>query len=299
MKNQILFLILLLLSLTAIAQNNNIGGLVSSNWITRVIKGENKNELINEFGKQFPSKAISTNPAENNNENSYLNLTKINLDNDIDDEYLIFIGSDYANTMFYVVDNDYKIIYEEYLWLHNQYPQLKIYNSTDQHKLFSFKFLYGRGSGHWLFTNKIFRIEACKVSMVLEFVDDSNDTFNYKGINGRIKSENIDEYGGQIFFDYSIELYPHEVILEKLGISDESLILIKKEKEVVIYSYDNTKMKFVQNENGITSEMEKYFFEPGNDSLFLKAFSKDLDRILETGTVNEKKVVEFLRKNKN
>ncbi len=299
MKKLIIFLILLLLSLTTIDQNNNVGGLVSSNWIMRVIEGENKNELINEFGKQFPSKAISTNPTENNNDNSYLNLTKINLDNDIDDEYLIFIGSDYANTMFYVVDNDYRIIYEEYLWLHNDYPQLKIFNSTDQHKLFSFKVLYGRGSGYWLFTNKIYRIESGKVYLVLEFVDDSNDTFNDKGINGRVESENIHEYGGQIFVDYSFELYPHEAVLEKLGIPDEPFPLIKKEKEVVIYSYDNTKKRLVQNENCITSEMERYFFEPGNDSIFLKAFSKDLDMILETGTLNEKKVVEFLRKNKN
>jgi len=299
MKKHIILLILTLLSLTTIAQNDNIGRLVSANWIKRVIEGDNKSELINEFGKQFPSKAISTNPTENNNENSYLNLTKINLDNDIDDEYLIFIGSDYANTMFYVVDNDYKIIYEEYLWLHNEYPQLKIYNSIDQHKLFSFRFLYGRGSGHWLFTNKICRIELGKVYLVLEFVEDSNDTFNHKGINGRIKSENVEEYGGQIFFDYSYELYPHSVVLENLDIQDESFTLIKKEKEVVIYSYDETKKKLVQNENTITSEMEKYFFEPGNDSLFLKAFSKDLDKILETGTINEKKVVEYLRKNKN
>ena len=298
MKKHIILLFLTLLSLTTIAQNDNIGRLVSSNWIKRVIERDNKSELINEFGKQFPSKAISTNPTENNNENSYLNLTKINLDNDIDDEYLIFIGSDYANTMFYVVDNDYKIIYEEYLWLHNEYPQLKIYNSIDQHKLFSFKFLHDRGSGHWLFTNKICRIELGKVYLVLEFVEDSNDTFNHKGINGRIKSENVEEYGGQIFFDYSYELYPHSDVLDNLNIQDESFILIKKEKEVVIYSYDETTKKLVKNENTITSEMEKYFFEPGNDSLFLKAFSKDLDKILETGTLNEKRVVEYLRKSK-
>ena len=297
MKKNTLFLILLTFSLITFAQSSNVGGLVYATWIKKVIEGSNKNELISEFGKLFPSKSIDLKSSDNSN--SYLNLTKINLDNDLDDEYLIFIGSDYANTMFYVVDNDFKIIYEEYLWLHNDYPQLKIYSSNDQYKFFSFKFLYGRGSGHWLFTNKIFRIDSGKVHLVAEFVDDSNDTFNDIGINGRIKTDNIEEYGGQIFLDYSFDLYPHEAILQKLGITEESLLLIKKEKQVVIYTYDNTKKKLVQNEHSVTSAMEKYSFAPGNDSLFLKAFTKDLDLIIEKGTENQKKVVKYLRKNKN
>lgn len=295
MKKNSIALILLIFNLITYAQESNVGKLVSAAWIKKVIEGSDKNELISEFGKKIPSKTIDLKSYDNSN--SYLNLTKINLDNDVDDEYLIFIGSYYANTMFYVVDNDFKIIYEEYLWLHNDYPQLKIYSSNDQYKFFSFKFLYGRGSGYWLFSNKIFRIDNGKVYLVDEFIDNSNETSNNKGINGMIKTSNIQEYGGQIFLYYSFDLYPHKTVLQQLGITEESLSLIEKEKQAVIYSYDSAKKKLVQNGDYVTSDMEKYAFEPGNDSLFLKAFSKDLDLIMENGTENQKKVVRYLRKN--
>ncbi len=295
MKKYFFAIILLLSSLSTFSQNI-IVKTVPEIWIERVINGEDKNKLIQEFGEQFPSKAISTDISEYKKGNSYLNLTKINLDDDIDSEYLLFIGTNYANTMFYTIDDNLKILFEEFLWLHNDYPQLRIFNTEDQHKMFSYTYLYGRGSGRWLFTYKVYKIIEGKVVLVLEFVKDSNDTFNHKGINGRIYTNYISFYGNKLFVNYNYDLYPNQNILSKLEIENEKYSLISNRKESVIYSFDKIKKRLIHNDMTISPKMEKYFFEPSNDSLFLKAFSKELDKIMIEGNENDKKVIEYLRR---
>lgn len=162
----------------------------------------------------------------------------------------------------------------------------------------SYKYLYSRGSGHWLFSRKFFKVYDGKVFLVLEIVDDSNDTFNDKGINGRIRLESIEEYNGQLYVDYSYNLYPHENILQQLGINIQDYTLIKKDKENFIYEFhEDTKIFSLYGINK-DSPKEGYFFNPSNDSLFLKAFSRELEQIESKGTITEQRIIQYL-KNKN
>lgn len=294
MKNKIVLLLFFIAGLNAFGQVN-IGKKVPLKWLKTAIQGGDNGKLVHEFGQMFPSKVIAEDPVLNDAMTVYLNLTKVNLDTDFEDEYVLFIGSYYAQTMFYVIDHDFKIIHEEYLWLHNDYPQMKILSATDQHKLISFKFLYGRGSGFWLFTNKVYRLESGKLDLVLELVDDSNDTFNDKGINGMITADSFEEYGNELFVTCSFRLNPHYLVLEKLGIQDETFELIKREKVSAIYTYDTDLRKFIPKGGPITADMEAYFLKPGNDALFLKAFASDLALLLSNGTENQKKVVRYLQ----
>ena len=291
-----LFLILLILVQVRIYGQDNTGKFVSEQWIVTSLKNENPLEQVTKFESNFPSEASKKNRMENSSTDPYLSLTKINLDEDVESEYILIIGKDYSRTMFYVIDDNFKIIYQEYLWLFNDYPQLVIYNSNDQHKILSFRYLYGRGSGRWLFTKQFFKVFDGKVYLVLEIADDSNNTFNYKGINGQIELTKIDEYNGEIFLNYSYNIYPHQKVLEDLGIVDENYSLIKKDNQSFIYNFDATSKKFMLTGIAKSSMKDKYFLEPGNDSLFLKAFTKELDEIEFNGSNNDKKVVKFLRK---
>jgi hypothetical protein len=299
MKIHFIITILILVQIKIYSQNNT-GKFVSEEWITSSLKNENSVELIKNFEASFPSEASKKNEIDKSTNEPYLSLTKINLDDDEGSEYVLFIGSNYSRTMFYVIDDNFKILYQEYLWLFNDYPQLIIYNSRDQHKTLSFRYLYGRGSGHWLFSKRFFKVFEGKVYLVLEVADDSNDTFNFRGINGRIELKEINEYNGGFYLSYSYNIYPHQKVLEYLGIEDENYSLIKKEKQSLIYIFNETEKKFILTGIDKTSIKDKYFFEPGNDSLFIKAFVKELDNIESTGTDIDKKVVKFLRgENKN
>ncbi len=295
----------LLLALVLIGQNIfaqiNIGEQVPEEWLKKALEQPSDKSLIIEFGKLFFSEAVSTKSYMYDEKEPLLNLTKINLDNDIESEYLLFIGTNYSETNFYVIDDNLSIIFGEYLYLHNEYPQLRIYNTLDQHKLFGYKFLYGRGSGHWLFSNKVFRVESGKVSLVLEFIDSSNDSFNYAGINGKIETNNIREYGGDIFVKYSYDLYLRYDLIQDLGIEFEgnSYSLFDEDEVTIIYSYDPVTNQLVYNDHNISQEMMEYFFQPSNDSLFLKAFNNKLDEKYSQGSNLDRKLIDYLRRNKN
>jgi hypothetical protein len=185
---KLICIILLAIGHIQVFCQDNIGKVVPDSWISRALKNENQLDLIQEFNKLFPAQNIEFPSSQQ----PYLNITKINLDDDEDSEYVLFLGTDYSRTTFYIIDNDYKIIFQEYLWLHNEYPELLIFNSNDQHKTLSYKYLYSRGSGQWLFTRKFIRVYDGKALLVLEIVNDSNNTFNEVGINGRIKLERIE-----------------------------------------------------------------------------------------------------------
>lgn len=284
-------LILLTCSMIVNAQKGYVGKTVDASWLNRALIGSNANELVAEFGIKFPLEVIDTNFTDTTE--SYLKVTKTNLDDDLGEEYLIFIGSNYANTFFFALDNNGKILYEEHLWLHNDYPQLKVYNSNDKFNYFSFKFLHGRGTGYWLYTSKIFKIIENKVCLVAEIVDDSNETSNENGINGRIKATAITVKGGKILINYTFDLYPHYLVLQKLDIEDDSFSFIKKENQQVVFTYDSNQKKLVQDELIVSTAMSKYAFEPGNDELFKEAFSNELETIKCQGTFNQKKVCSY------
>jgi hypothetical protein len=291
---RLLFTILLISVQLAIYSQDNVGKVVPSEWISMALKNENTLDLIRRFESSFP-------PFESNfpvSDQPYLSLTEINLDEDDGSEFVLFLGTDYSRTMFYIIDHDFKIIFQEYLWLHNDYPQLVIYNSSDQHKILSYKYLYSRGSGQWLFSRKFFKVYEGKAFLVLEIVDDSNDTFNDKGINGRIRLENIEEYNGQLHVSYSYDLYPHENVLQKLGLGSQDYSLIKIDKENFIYEFQDDTKKFSLFGIYKDSTKETYFFNPSNDSMFIKAFSSELKQIESKGSIIDKKIIQYL-KNKN
>jgi len=87
---------------------------------------------------------------------------------------------------------------------------------------------------------------------VLEFVNSSNDTFNFEGINGWIETENIQEFGGNLFVEYSYDFYLRSDLLEHLGINYEgdSYSWPKGEDITIIYSYDPTRNQMKFNDRG-------------------------------------------------
>jgi hypothetical protein len=140
-------------------------------------------------------------------------------------------------------------------------------------------------------------VDSGKVTLVLEFVNSSNDTFNFEGINGWIETENILEFGGNLFVEYSYDFYLRSDLLEHLGINYEgdSYSLAKGEDITIIYSYDPTRNQMKFNDREITSEMMDLFFQPSNDSLFLQVFRSGLDKKVKNGSELDKRLIEYLR----
>jgi hypothetical protein len=290
-----LFLLLLAINPFYTFGQTNKGKTVPKEWISSALKIEDRLSLIHKFEELFPPEIKSN----INGSEPYLNLTKINLDEDDESEYVLFIGMDYANTMLYLIDDDNKIIYQEYLWLHNDYPQLVIYNSKDQHKTLSYRYLYRRGSGQWLYTKKFLRIYNSEVFLVLEIVDDSNNTFNTRGINGIVRLTRVEESDGDFYVNYSYNLYPHEQVLENLGLISQDYSLIKEDDKNFIYNFDQSSKKYLLYGIDKNSYKPSYFFDPGDDSLFLKAFGNELDQIKQKGSPVDNKIVNYLKNKKN
>jgi hypothetical protein len=297
----IIFFLPLFFSANCYAKESNDQGFVSSDWLKKAQAAianpkSNLKDLIVEFGKEHKSKLFPTEPGLV--EEPYLKIVSNDIDGDGRQEIFLFIsGINYTNTMLYVLspgDNHWKIIHEEYVWMHNQEPRFEFYNAANKQKIFMLTHLYYRGTGHWLFSYRFYRMTGGKFLCVLEIPEDSN-LYEWSDLNGRAETTKLSVLGDSIYVTFKYQYYPSDEVKEKLKINpgkkDETFLIDREDEAIFKWkaeTHEYTLMPSTLNNNKI-----KCFMDIWNVELFRKEFRNDLINLIKFGKPDQKKVAEY------
>jgi len=321
-KNKILILPVILVLLLCFTSNAGAvdNTTVDPAWMEKAIntQGDDKHppaELVYEFALAHPSEVLPASKSAymTKDYNPYLNITTINLDEDKEPEHIMFIGQNYANTMFYVikkVNNQWKIIHSEYLWLHNEAPELHLSNTTLKNRTFHIRYLHERGTGLWLYTYRFYKVINGKTYLTLEIPEEVNLAMYASLINGdaSLTKIQVDSNDDSIYAHYSYEFWPGGQIMSALHIEEpsegEPMLLLKQENAFVSFDWNDKKHKFEVSEpsgnaeaDTITLAQFNYFLnllKIDNDKLFVPAFKKQLEEVTTSGDEQQKKIAKYL-----
>lgn len=151
---------------------------VDARWLQKALLYDYKSDarpLVKEFAQAHPSEALPRDTKLDSE--AYLNIMTVYLDEIPEPEHLLFIGQDQAHTMLYVIarrGEQWTIIFEEYVDMFNEEPELYIINQDSRNKLFYIRMLQERGSGVWLLTYRFYKMVGGTVYDVLDIVQQSN-----------------------------------------------------------------------------------------------------------------------------
>lgn len=279
-------------------------------------------ELVYEFAKAHPSEILPASKGAYTSKDyqPYLNITTINLDEDKEPEHIMFIGQNYANTMFYVIkkiDKEWKIIHNEHLWLHNEAPELHLQNSSLKNRTFYIRYLHVRGSGIWMFTYRFYKVIGGKTYLTLEIPEEMNLRMWPTAINGNIYLRKLEidsnENGNSIFARYSYEFETGGTLFRDIMHKDpykmDALpILAEQEDATILFDWDEKRDKFEVSEpytdagpDVITPAQFDYFMngfietpDEDNSNRFVPAFKKELEELAKSGSDEQRKLSKYL-----
>lgn len=282
-------------------------------------------ELVYEFAKAHPSEVLPASKSVYTSKEyqPYLNITTINLDEDKEPEHIMFIGQNYANTMFYVIKKngkEWKIIHSEYLWLHNEAPELHLQNSSLKNRTFYIRYLHERGSGIWMFTYRFYKVIGGKTYLTLEIPEELNLSMWPSSINGNINIMHLgidtNENGNSIFARYSYEFETGGTLFRDIMHKDpykmDALpMLAKQEDATILFDWDEKGHKFKVSEpytdagpDVITPAQFDYFMngfietpDDDNATRFVPAFKKELQELSKSGSKEQKTIAKYLLSN--
>ncbi len=319
------------LSRTALAAENTT---IDPIWLDKAVnyctsdQTQPATDLIYEFALAHPSKILPASKnlyiADKDGNRPYINITTINLDEDKEPEHIMFIGQNYANTMFYVIKKngkEWKIIHSEYIWLHNEAPELHLQNSSLKNRTFYIRYLHERGSGIWMFTYRFYKVINGKTYMTLEIPEEMNLMMWPSSINGNIhitKLELDTNENNSIYVRYSYEFSAggtlfSSVMKVKDPTWDNFPTLTQQENASISFAWDEKGHKFEVSEpytyaglNVITPAQFDYFMnhfientdgDNDNANAFVPAFKKELKELAKSGNKEQKEIAKYLLSN--
>jgi len=294
---------LVLLSLVSITPDDS--SVVDSNWLSRAISYDYASpptQLVYEFARGHRSTTLPTDSTQFSE--PYLNLTTVNLDDDSIPEHIMFIGPDPSNTMFCVIKrfgDSWKLIQREYLWLHNQDPELVIMNTPSQFKTFYVRWLYHRGSGAWLFTYRFYKVVQGRLVLALEFIDDAVLQLGAFDLNGSFKTTSISDDKGNLFikFRYSLSSgYWSQDTVHSEDESPHSIPLLSDDDAAVFYDWEPSEQRFILRKSARPEDLDQEqidcFMQLENKTLCVAAFHKQLAELKNSRDPDQRRVAKYL-----
>ena len=180
-------------------------------------------------------------------------------------------------------------------------PDVYVANNFSKNKTVYFRLLYDRGSGIYSDKYKFLKLIGNKVYSCLEIVNEARIYGWGLSLNQNVKTRfrfDVSESGAdQITVDYDYNFFPG--MLQDGDCewcADESIALIKDEQPAT-YNWDNKNRVYkleplsYDGYNGLTEAKIACFGDFGNDSLFVKAFSKEIEDVLKNGTGQQKEIL--------
>lgn len=135
---------------------------------------------------------------------------ELNMDADSDEELILIIGYKYSSPeviFFDFVNQSYRMIGFEHIWLHNEYPKYEIINEEGINPIVKTSQFYNRGSGAWLKVNHYHRMLDSSMEVVFRSPSTGNMSLGFSGIftQGNLLSDSFSMDSDQMMISYSID----------------------------------------------------------------------------------------------
>jgi hypothetical protein len=277
-------------------------GTVDAAWVERAAEvkahtGPAIASLVREFANRHPHPLLKV--GDVNDEGPYLNISQVDLDGDGCPETLLFIGGqDSADTLFYVLKkhgSEWWVLHREHVWMHNEEPDFGVLEGSTKAKCVRLTHLYERGSGIWLFSHRIYRMNKGRFRLVLEIVKDSNFALGTEPINGTIRPSDLVAEGDHLSIAYTYQFSPSFSVLRDLGLmeqSEEGSILIQG-KASIRFTWDPAHGRYRAEDPCLDDRRMKCFFKPWDRTLFRRAFRPELIGVAAHGTPAQQEMARY------
>jgi hypothetical protein len=224
------------------------------------------------------------------------------LDEDQGDELICLIGwGDYDPSLcvFKKKQNDWYLIYLEDVHTFYSAPAISIANNFSRNKTFYFRHVNDHGSGVYADSYAFYKVIGNRVYKCLDLVNEARIQGWGLFLNQDIKMEfdfNGDSDGLWVKFTYN---FYHTIVKSGKqaweGGDDVSLI---QGEDGVGYKWNNKIKKYELDVNNaqvaadeLTDQKITCFGNFGNDTLFVKAFRRQIDTLLKIGSAQQKKIL--------
>jgi len=231
-----------------------------------------------------------------------LNPIFANLDGESNDEMVCLMGWDetYPSiAVFKEISGDWYLLYKEPFYMFYTEPELSIANNFSKNKTFYIRCLYQRGSGVYADGYSFYKLINNKVYRCLEMPHENRIygwglflnqeiTMDFK-VNGG----NADE----IWFTYHYNYFPGAIKDGQPSWEANPDISLVKDSQGINYQWDSTKYayqaeKYSQEDStGLNAQKISCFAGFGNDTLFVNAFHAEINKTLQTGTRQQKRIL--------
>lgn len=261
--------------------------------------------FISEFAALVKPDTLS-NPEKGDRDatyNSIFNIIAADLDGDETDELICLQGWDvylpYLCVFKHVNDNWY-LIYMENVNTFYESPTLYVAGNFSKNKTFYLRRVYDHGSGVYIDGYSFYKLSDNRVYKCLDIVNDAHIYGWGLYMNQSVKSSF--QFRGHSDDDlsvtYSYNFFPGSINENDCSwCAHEDISLIKGEDNVD-YVYNDKAHEYKLDISGykntaldLTAEKINCFADFGNDSLFIKAFRRQIDTTLLIGSPTQKKIL--------
>jgi hypothetical protein len=281
---------------------------IPDSWIKRATQFNYKKAdtgLLSEFAKLVkPDTLFNPHTMHVNPDYGFVfNSVRVDLDGDGNDELLCLQGWDVDDPylcVFKQVNNDWYLIYIEEIATFYNSPILYIANNYSKNKTFYLRRVYDHGSDVYVDGYSFYKLTDNHVYKCLNIVNDAHIDGWGLYINQSVKSafEFSGDSNDNLSVTYSYNFYPGTIYKTDCPWCSHDDIPLIKGEDVVDYVYKNKEHRYYldipayKNKiDDLTGEKIACFSDFGDDSLFVKAFRRQIDTTIKIGTPQQKKIL--------
>ena len=283
---------------------------IPNHWIEKAIHFDYKRKkpdtaLLTEFIRIISPDTVF-NPHANHVDPNYgfiFNVIQTDLDGDGKDELLCLQGWDVADPylcVFKEVDSNWYLVYKELIDTFYGSPTLYIANNYSKNKTFYLRRVYDHGSGVYIDGYSFYKLVNNKVYQCLNIINDAYIDGWGLYMNQAVKSKLnfMGDSQDDLSVEYSYNFFPGSIYKSDCPwCSHEEIPLVNGEDDVD-YVYDEKahqyKLDIPPYKNtavDLTAEKIACFSDFGNDSLFVKAFRRQIDTVIKIGSPVQRKIL--------
>jgi hypothetical protein len=293
---------------TIVGDDNNVKIIMPIQWINKLFEFDNynnPNNLANEFVDiiipyNIMDERYTTQLDRFRDEENmpwYITCMIVNIDEEYEPEIIALFGLPWeiyqVLLVFKKLEEDWYLLYYEPFYMHYNPPELCIANNYSKNKTFFIRQLYHRGTGIFQDAYQFYKLIDGKVYLCLTLLNESRIhgwglTLN-QDINSRFKfyGTNSDE----LWVTYNYHFFPGPIFEEDVDWNSHTEISFVKGEKSTKYIWDNEKKEYITSD--LTEEKISCFWNFGNDELFIKSFGYEINKTLEEGTEEEKKILKW------
>jgi hypothetical protein len=261
--------------------------------------------LLKQFANLIKPDTISNSRAEHvDPNNDYIfNCISADLDGNQTDELICIQGWDIYEPylcVFKQINDSWYMVYKEQVSTFYGSPTIYIANNHSKNKVFYLRRVYDHGSGVYIDGYSFYKIIGGQVYNCLDIVNDAHIDGWGLYINQTVSSKFDFEGNAEDLLNvtYSYNFYPGSIYKSDCPwCSHDDIPLIHGEETVsYVYSgkhhkYDLEIEKYNNSALNLTAAKIACFADFGDDSLFVKAYKRQIDTTIKIGTSLQKKIL--------